>query len=96
MIVFPAGQFKEGNKAQQHLNKAIGLELADSNCFRTKKQAQVSKRLVGEFNTEKGKHRISGLDREMVYAHDWAKSAGPALDGFSWGDRVREVPFEVI
>jgi hypothetical protein len=33
---------------------------------------------------------ISGLDREKVYAHDWAKSVVPVLDGFSLGDLERE------
>jgi hypothetical protein len=39
---------------------------------------------------------ISGLDREKVYAHDWAMSVVPALDGFSWGDRVRELLWLLI
>ena len=39
---------------------------------------------------------ISGLDREMVYVRDLEVNVVLVLDGFSWGDRVREVPFEVI
>jgi hypothetical protein len=39
---------------------------------------------------------ISGLDREIVYGCGLVSYVVPALDGFSLGDRVREVPFEVI
>jgi hypothetical protein len=82
LIVFFTSQFDEGNKAQEQLNKAIGLEFTDTNCFRAKKQAEVSKRFVRKFNSEKGKHRISGLDREIVYARDWAMSVFLVLDAF--------------
>jgi len=33
---------------------------------------------------------ISGLDREIVYARDWAMNVVPVLDGSFWGDRERE------
>ena len=39
---------------------------------------------------------ISGLDREIVYARDWAVSVFLVLDGFSLGDRERAPPLLVI
>jgi hypothetical protein len=39
---------------------------------------------------------ISGLDREIVYAHGWAMSVVPVLDGSFWGDLGRDPPFDVI
>jgi hypothetical protein len=39
---------------------------------------------------------ISGLDREIVYARDWAMSVFLVLDGFSSVPLGREAPFEVI
>jgi hypothetical protein len=39
---------------------------------------------------------ISGLDREIVYAHGWAMSVVPVLDGSFWVDLGRDPPFDVI
>ena len=39
---------------------------------------------------------ISGLDREIVYAHGWAMSVVPVLDGFFSVGRGRDPPFDVI
>ena len=39
---------------------------------------------------------ISGLDREKVYARDWAMSVVPVLDGFSLVGRERAPPLDVI
>lgn len=39
---------------------------------------------------------INGLDREFVYAHDWAKNVVPDLDVFVSEDQGRGVLFEVI
>ena len=39
---------------------------------------------------------ISGLDRDIVYAHDWAMSVVLVLDGFSLGDQEHDPPFDVI
>ena len=39
---------------------------------------------------------ISGLDREIVYARDWAMSVVPVLDGFSSVFLGRGAPFGVI
>ena len=39
---------------------------------------------------------ISGLDREIVYAHGWAVSVVLVLDGSFWVGRGRDPPFDVI
>ena len=39
---------------------------------------------------------ISGLDREIVYAHGWAMSVALALDGSSSVGRERAPPLDVI
>jgi hypothetical protein len=81
LVIFPTGQFEEGNKTQKELNEAIRLKFTDTNCLRTKKQAEVSKRFVRKFNSKKGKHWFNGLDREMVYVRDSEVNVVPVLDG---------------
>ena len=39
---------------------------------------------------------ISGLDREIVYAHGWAVSVALDLDGSFWVDLGRDPPLDVI
>jgi len=39
---------------------------------------------------------ISGLDREIVYAHDWAVSVVLVLDGSSSVVQEHDPPFDVI
>jgi hypothetical protein len=39
---------------------------------------------------------ISGLDREIVYAHGWAVSVVLVLDGSFWVGRERAPPLDVI
>ena len=39
---------------------------------------------------------ISGLDREIVYAHGWAVSVVPVPDGSFWVDLGRAPPLDVI
>jgi hypothetical protein len=78
------------------LNDAILLEFAVTNNFRSNKKSQEGKSFVGNFKTKKSKHLISGLDREIVYARDWAMSVVPVLDGFSLVPLGRGAPFGVI
>jgi hypothetical protein len=78
------------------LNNAILLKFAVTNNFRSKKKSQEGKSFVGNFNTKKSKHWISGLDREIVYARDWAMIVVPVLDGSFWVDLGRDPPFDVI
>ena len=37
---------------------------------------------------------ISGLDRDIVYAHGWAVSVVLVLVGFSLGDQGHDPPFD--
>ena len=78
------------------MNDAILFKFAGSNDLGTKKQSKKGKSFVGNFKTKKGKHLISGLDREIVYAHGWAMSVVPVLDGFSSVGRERAPPLDVI
>ena len=77
------------------MNDAIRLQFAGSNDLGTQKESQEGKCFVGNFKTKKSKHLISGLDREKVYAHGWAMSAVPVLDGFSLVGRERAPPLDV-
>jgi hypothetical protein len=58
LVIFPASEFKERDKAQEELYKAIRFELANTYSFGAKKQAEVSKRFVGELDAKKGKHYL--------------------------------------
>ena len=78
------------------MNDAVGLQFAGSDDLGTQKESQEGKSFVGNFKTKKSKHLFSGLDREIVYARDWAMSVVPVLDGFSLVGRERGAPFGVI
>jgi hypothetical protein len=78
------------------LNDAIILQFTGSDNLRAQKESQKGKSFVGNFKTKKSKHLISGLDREKVYAHGWAMSVVPVLDGFSLVGRERAPPLDVI
>ena len=82
LIVFLTEGLERVNSIQKKLNDAILLEFAGTDNFGTNKKGKKGEGFVRNFKSEKGKHLISGLDREKVYAHDWAKSVVPALDGF--------------
>jgi hypothetical protein len=82
LIVFLTEGLKRVNSVQKNLNNAILFKFAGSNGFRTKEQNKKGEGFVRNFNSEKGKHWFSGLDREIVYARDWAVSVFLVLDGF--------------
>jgi hypothetical protein len=94
IILRPKG-LKGINSIHKQLSNAILLEFAVSNNFRSNKQSKKGKSFVGNFKTKNGKHLISGLDREIVYAHDWAKNVDLDLDGFSLVDQEYDPPFDV-
>ena len=80
-FIFITEGLKGINSIHKQLNKAILLESAVTDNFRSNKQSHKGKRFVGNFKTKHGKHVISGLDRERVYARDWAVSVVLVLDG---------------
>jgi hypothetical protein len=71
------------NSIQKKLNDAILFKFAGTDNFGTNKESKKGEGFVRNFKSEKSKHLISGLDREIVYAHDWAMSVVPVLDGSS-------------
>ena len=95
-FVFITKGLKGINSIHKQLSKAILLEFAVTNNFRSNKQSHKGKSFVGNFKTKKSKHLISGLDRERVYARDWAVSVVLVLDGFSSVGRERAPPLDVI
>ena len=95
-IVFLTERLKGINSIQKNLNDAILLKFAGSNGFRTEEQGKKGEGFVRNFKSEKGKHWFSGLDREIVYARDWAMNVVPDPDGFSLVDRERAPPLLVI
>jgi hypothetical protein len=84
------------NSIQNELNDAVLLKFAGTDNFGTNKKSKKGEGFVRNFKSEKGKHLINGLDREIVYARDWAVSVVPVLDGFSLVDRERAPPSLVI
>ena len=80
-FVFITKRLKGINSIHKQLSKAILFEFAVTNNFRRNKQRHKGKSFVGNFKTKNGKHLISGLDREIVYAHGWAVSVVLVLDG---------------
>ena len=94
-IIFLTEGLEGINSIQKNLNDAILLEFAGSNGFRTNKEGKKGEGFVRNFKSEKSKHWFSGLDREMVYARDWAVNVVLVLDGFSLVGRERDPPFDV-
>jgi hypothetical protein len=82
LIVFLTEGLERVNSIQKKLNNAILLEFAGSDNFGTKKKNKKGEGFVRNFKSEKGKHVINGLDREIVCAHDWAMSVFLVLGGF--------------
>jgi hypothetical protein len=78
------------NSIQNELNDAILLKFAGTDNFGTNKQGKKGECFVRNFKSEKGKHLISGLDREIVYARDWVVIVFLDPDGSFWVDRERE------
>jgi hypothetical protein len=68
---------------EEKLNDAILFKFAGSDNFRTNKEGKKGEGFVRNFKSEKGKHWFNGLDREIVYARDWAMSVVPDPDGSS-------------
>jgi len=65
IILRPEG-LKGINSIHKQLSKAIFLEFAVTNNFRSNKQCHEGKSFVGNLKTKHGKLLISGLDREKV------------------------------
>jgi hypothetical protein len=84
------------NSIQNELNDAVFFKFAGTDNFGTNKESKKGEGFVRNFKSEKGKHVISGLDREIVCARDWAMSVVLVLDGFSLVDRERAPPLLVI
>ena len=80
-FVFSTKGLKGINSIHKQLSNAILLEFAVTDNFRSNKQSHKGKSFVGNFKAKNGKHLISGLDREIVYARDWAVSVVLVLDG---------------
>ena len=80
-FIFITEGLKGINSIHKQLSKAILLKFAVANNFRSNKQSHKGKSFVGNFKTKKSKHLISGLDREIVYARDWAMSVVLVLGG---------------
>ena len=95
IILRPEG-LKGINSIHKQLSKAILLEFAGPDNFGTKKQNKKGEGFVGNFKSEKGKHWISGLDREKVCGLPWVGYVVPVLDGFSLVGRERAPPLDVI
>jgi hypothetical protein len=74
------------HSTKDELNNSIRLEFTSTEQFGGKKQKKKRKGFVRQFNSEKSKHLINGLDREIVYVRDWLGYVDPGLDGFSLGD----------
>jgi len=70
------------HSTKDELNNSIRLEFTSTEQFGAKKQKKKRKGFVRQFNSEKSKHLINGLDREIVYARDWAMSVFLDPDGF--------------
>ena len=80
-FVFITEGFNGINSIHKQLSKAILLEFAVTDNFRSNKQSKEGKSFVGNFKAKNGEHLINGLDREIVYARDWAMSVVLVLDG---------------
>ena len=78
------------NSIKDELNNTVLLEFAGTDNLGTNKQGKKGEGFVRNFKSEKGKHVINGLDREIVCVRDWAMSVFLVLDGSFWVDRERE------
>jgi hypothetical protein len=81
------------NSIKDELNDAILLKFAGTDNFGTNKQSKKGEGFVRNFKSEKGKHLISGLDREIVYARDWVMIVFLVPDGSSSVPLEREAPW---
>jgi hypothetical protein len=70
LIVFLTEGLKRVDSIQKKLNNAILFEFAGSDDLRTQKESQEGEGFVRNFNSEKGKHWFSGLDRVIVCVRD--------------------------
>jgi hypothetical protein len=84
------------NSIKDELNDAILLKFAGTDNFGTNKQGKKGEGFVRNFKSEKGKHLISGLDREIVYGCPYEGCVVLVLDGFFWVPLGRGAPFGVI
>jgi hypothetical protein len=57
-VVFSAERLKGVDSIQENLNDAVLLQFAGTDNFGTKEQRKKSKGLIGDFDTEKGKHYL--------------------------------------
>jgi hypothetical protein len=95
-VIFLTEGLKGINSIQKNLNDAILFEFAGTDNFGTKKQGKKGEGFVRNFKSEESKHWFNGLDREIVYARDWAMNVVPDPDGFSSVPLGRGAPFGVI
>ena len=70
------------NGIKDELNDAVLLKFAGSDNFGTNKESKKGEGFVRNFKSEESKHWFNGLDREIVYARDWAVIVFLVLDGF--------------